>query len=173
MLHLRNLQCFKVEFEAAGINWNLPDTNTLIRMMNLLVVFSTLSLSSYVCKSWNFHLIFEKKKISPKKWNLKRYMWHNLNDFGDFKLGFIQRILWWNHSLTIQQCFSQCVSISTVQWLGFWNKTASSPVWSCVRLQLHFYTSTKSWRGYIFTSVCLCVCVCVRLCLWTKFHLNG
>ena len=25
------------------------------------------------------------------------------------------------------------------------------------------YTSTKSWRGYIFTSVCLCVCVCVCL----------
>ena len=24
---------------------------------------------------------------------------------------------------------------------------------------MDFYTSTKSWRGYIFTSVCLCVCV--------------
>ena len=24
-----------------------------------------------------------------------------------------------------------------------------------------FYTSTKSWRGYIFTSVCLCVCLSV------------
>ena len=24
-----------------------------------------------------------------------------------------------------------------------------------------FYTSTKSWRGYIFTAVCLSVCVCV------------
>ena len=24
-----------------------------------------------------------------------------------------------------------------------------------------FYTSTKSWRGYIFTAVCLCVCLCV------------
>ena len=24
-----------------------------------------------------------------------------------------------------------------------------------------FYTSTKSWRGYIFTAVCLCVCVSV------------
>ena len=27
------------------------------------------------------------------------------------------------------------------------------------------YTSTKSWRGYIFTPVCLCVCVCVCVCL--------
>ena len=27
------------------------------------------------------------------------------------------------------------------------------------------YTSTKSWRGYIFTSVCLCVCVCVCVCV--------
>ena len=26
-----------------------------------------------------------------------------------------------------------------------------------------FYTSTKSWRGYIFTTVCLCVCVCVSV----------
>ena len=24
-----------------------------------------------------------------------------------------------------------------------------------------FYTSTKSWRGYVFTSVCLCVCLSV------------
>ena len=22
----------------------------------------------------------------------------------------------------------------------------------------HFYTSMKSWRGYIFTTVCVCVC---------------
>ena len=38
------------------------------------------------------------------------------------------------------------------------------------------YTSTKSWRGYIFTAVCLCVCLsvclCVRLCLLTKFQPN-
>ena len=52
-------------------------------------------------------------------------------------------------------------------------------------------SSTKSWRGYIFTavclSVCLCVCVCLSLCLsvskqnssrmdtliWTRFSLNG
>ena len=37
----------------------------------------------------------------------------------------------------------------------------------------YFYTSTKFWRGYIFTEVCLCVCVCLCLCvrhfLWTKF----
>ena len=36
-----------------------------------------------------------------------------------------------------------------------------------------YYTSTKSWRGYIFTAVCLCVCLCVRLCLLTKFQTNG
>ena len=24
-----------------------------------------------------------------------------------------------------------------------------------------FYTPTKSWRGYIFTAVCLCICECV------------
>ena len=37
------------------------------------------------------------------------------------------------------------------------------------------YTSTKSWRGYIFTAVCLCVCVCLSVCpifLWTKFQPN-
>ena len=28
-------------------------------------------------------------------------------------------------------------------------------------MESNFYTSTKSWRGYIFTSVCLCVCVSV------------
>ena len=42
-----------------------------------------------------------------------------------------------------------------------------------------YYTSTKSWRGYIFTavylclSVCLSVCMSVWLCLWTKFQPNG
>ena len=50
-----------------------------------------------------------------------------------------------------------------------------------------YYTSTKSWRGYIFTSVCLCVCVCVCMSsysceqnssrtsapIWTQFSLNG
>ena len=39
-----------------------------------------------------------------------------------------------------------------------------------------FYTSTKSWRGYIFTAVCLCVCLCVCVSvqkfLWTKFQPN-
>ena len=49
----------------------------------------------------------------------------------------------------------------------------------CVlRMLLVFYTSTKSWRGYIFIEVCLCVCVCVcvSVCpefLWTKFQPNG
>ena len=46
---------------------------------------------------------------------------------------------------------------------------------------VHFYISTKSWRGYIFTAVCLCVCrsVCLSVCLsvrhflWTKFQPNG
>ena len=54
----------------------------------------------------------------------------------------------------------------------------------------YFYTSTKSWRGYIFTAVCVCVCVCLSVCLcvrisceqnssrkdvpiWTRFSLNG
>ena len=27
-----------------------------------------------------------------------------------------------------------------------------------------YYTSKKSWRGYIFTSVCLCVCVRLSVC---------
>ena len=45
------------------------------------------------------------------------------------------------------------------------------------------HTSTKLWRGYIFTAVCLCMCVCVcqpvclsvclSVCQWTKFQLNG
>ena len=44
---------------------------------------------------------------------------------------------------------------------------------------LIFNTSTKSWRGYIFTAVCLCVCVCVCMCvcvrlfLWTIFQPYG
>ena len=28
-------------------------------------------------------------------------------------------------------------------------------------LSVHFYTSTKSWSGNIFTSVCVSVCVCL------------
>ena len=38
-----------------------------------------------------------------------------------------------------------------------------------------FYTSTISWRGYIFIAVCLCVCVCEwreSVCQWTKFQPN-
>ena len=50
------------------------------------------------------------------------------------------------------------------------------------------YTSTKSWRGYIFTPVCLCVCLSFCLCvqisceqnssrtdepIWTRFSLNS
>ena len=41
---------------------------------------------------------------------------------------------------------------------------------------ISFYTSTKLWRGYIFTAVCLsfCLCTCVSdVCLWTKFQPNG
>ena len=56
-------------------------------------------------------------------------------------------------------------------------------------LLVFFYTSTKSWRGYIFTSVCLSVCQCVCVCLcvcvceqnssrtnapiWMRFSLNS
>ena len=56
-------------------------------------------------------------------------------------------------------------------------------------LNIVFYTSTKSLRGYIFTAVCLCVCLCVCVCvrlfsceqnssqtdepIWTRFSLNG
>ena len=29
---------------------------------------------------------------------------------------------------------------------------------------LFFYTSMKSWRGYILTSVCLSLCVCLSVC---------
>ena len=49
------------------------------------------------------------------------------------------------------------------------------------------YTSTKSWRGYTLTAICLCVCVCVSVCMslceqnsnrtnrliWTRFSLNS
>ena len=37
---------------------------------------------------------------------------------------------------------------------------------------IFFYTSTKSWRGYIFITVCLCVCVCESVCQLTKFQPN-
>ena len=42
----------------------------------------------------------------------------------------------------------------------------------CISSKL-YYTSTKSWRGYIFTSVCLCVCVsvCVSVCLCVRHFL--
>ena len=45
----------------------------------------------------------------------------------------------------------------------------------CMYFVYTFYTSTKSWRGYIFTSVCLCVCLSVCLSevfLLTKFQPN-
>ena len=46
-------------------------------------------------------------------------------------------------------------------------------------LLLSFYTSTKSWRGYIFITVCTCVRVSESVCqwtkapIWTRFSLNG
>ena len=36
----------------------------------------------------------------------------------------------------------------------------------------NFYTSTKSWRGYIFTAVCLCVCLCVCVCVRPDILVN-
>ena len=86
---------------------------------------------------------------------------------------------------------------AVILWvLGFKSFSASesalfSMFWFCllpvflIGISLFFYTSTKSWRGYIFTAVCLCVCVCVcvsvclsvclcvRHFLWTKFQPNG
>ena len=49
--------------------------------------------------------------------------------------------------------------------IGYWFR----PFWP-YSLKRHksyrvFYASTKSWRGYIFTAVCLCVCVCVCVCM--------
>ena len=53
---------------------------------------------------------------------------------------------------------------------------------SFIQYFIVYYTSTKSWRGYIFIAVCLCVCVSVcvyvSVCvcpefLWTKFQPNG
>ena len=35
-----------------------------------------------------------------------------------------------------------------------------------------FYTSTKSWRGYIFTSVCVCVCLSVCMSVCPAFLVN-
>ena len=43
-------------------------------------------------------------------------------------------------------------------------------------MPIHCYTSTKSLKDYIFTSVCLCVCVSVcvsNVFLWTQFQPNG
>ena len=54
---------------------------------------------------------------------------------------------------------------------------------------VYLKVSTKSWRGYIFITVCLqvCLCVCLSVCLsvgdqnssqtdaptWTRFSING
>ena len=62
----------------------------------------------------------------------------------------------------------------------------SSPFTGCIILKDFFYTSSKSWRGYIFTAVFLWVCVCVCLSgsaceqnssrtdepIWTRFSLD-
>ena len=54
-----------------------------------------------------------------------------------------------------------------------------------MRCLVNWYTSTKSWRGYIFIAVCLrvCLCVCLNACelnssrtdasIWTRFSLDG
>ena len=39
------------------------------------------------------------------------------------------------------------------------------PILAELQNPLVFYTSTKLWRGYIFTSVCVSVCVCLSVCL--------
>ena len=48
-------------------------------------------------------------------------------------------------------------------------------------LNIIVYTSTKSWRGYIFIAVCLCVCLSVSeqnsnqtdAQIWMRFSLDG
>ena len=58
--------------------------------------------------------------------------------------------------LSLSICLPQCLAVFLV-------------------LSFPFYTSTKSWRGYIFTAVCLCMCLCVCVStafLWTEFQPN-
>ena len=89
-----------------------------------------------------------------------------------------------------QELFSSlCAGVVTKKCLGngtWYLHHESLREWSdyrqCVGLEVSHYTSTKSWKGYIFTSICLCACACplTRVCvsvslsvhLWIKCRSN-
>ena len=45
-------------------------------------------------------------------------------------------------------------------------------LWMLLVFISFYYTSTKSWRGYIFIAVCVCVCASESVCQWTRFLPN-
>ena len=110
------------------------------------------------------------------------------------KKGGIQIIRLIHHSISFNLCILMLLLILVRTIMNRYYRVSLKPKW--IKLIFRFYNSTKSWRGYIFTSVCLCVCVCVCLfvclsvCLcvrnsceqnssrtdapiWTRFSLNG
>ena len=49
--------------------------------------------------------------------------------------------------------------------MGHWRHHDVSRLNRGTKASVSNHTSTKSWRGNIFTPVCLCVCVCVCVCM--------
>ena len=94
-----------------------------------------------------------------------------IQDIREYLVTYIQNKgkLLLNQSFTITKMLFELDAQPPICLFGTFN-------WNSGRCSV-FYTSTKSWRGYIFTAVCLCerlsIYVCDRLCLWTKFQPNG
>ena len=65
----------------------------------------------------------------------------------------------WTNVLDAYARFGQKIKVTNC------DDTLAEPIFYNNKIRIaNNYTSMKSWRGYIFTAVCLCVCVCV--CVW-------
>ena len=53
------------------------------------------------------------------------------------------------------------ILFGTIETIMYSNFKITNKLYILLDMEDVYYTSTKSWRGYIFTSVCLCICVSV------------
>ena len=63
--------------------------------------------------------------------------------------------------MNLQVLILNCISLMGIPIFYL----AHANVFVCTYDYAGFYTPMKSWRGYIFTAVCLCVCLSVCLCV--------
>ena len=126
----------------------------------------------------------------------KKYNWNRLKIVLKIYVYFtnleLTKTFSWNQSKTLN-CLWKSLNNSWLNYINFYTTGTflliKQNFFVPIKLThlLFFNTSTKSLRGYIFTTVCLCVCLSICLSgsaceqnssqtdepIWTRFSLNG